>query len=78
MIRRIMIDGQEMTAVVLGDSWSNDPEQYRNSLLEVVETAIMNKEMVENGIIKGECLYDCIRLARAMEQKPVLEKGGGV
>ncbi len=72
MIKELEIDGQKMTAVVLGDSWSNDPEQYRNSLLDVIE----NSALSQDGMTDGPALVDCIRLARALEQKPVLQKGG--
>ena len=78
MIKTFEENGQTMVAVVLGDAWSNDPERYRNSLLNVLNASIVNEQALENGFPSGSELSDCIRLARALEQKPVVQKGGNV
>lgn len=78
MIKTMEIDGKKMTAVILGESWKHDTERYRESLLTVLESSVLNEDGLTNGFPSGGELCDCITLARALEQKPVLEKGGAI
>ena len=66
MIREIEIGGQKMVAIVLGDSNENDPETYRESLLDVIDATLQEPNVMENV---NKCqLSDCLRLARALEK----------
>lgn len=77
MIRTVNIDGKEMTAVILGDKWSSNPEDIRKALYKVLEMAVLNEELMRCSGITGVELYDYIRLIRAFETAPN-EKGGEV
>ena len=77
MLKKYEENGKKMVAVVLGDDWSTDPEEYRKSLFQVIEACILNEEAFSNDWFSGYDLSNCIRLARALENCPV-EKGGGV
>ena len=78
MIKTLEIDGKEMTVIVLGESWQNDAERYRQSLINVISSSLSNEDSLLNGFPSGGEICDCITLARALEQKPVLEKGGTI
>lgn len=75
MVMTFKENGKTKVAVVLGDSWSEDPEEYRKSLFQIIDAAILNKEFFENSCYSGSDIFNCIRLARAMEKTPE-EKGG--
>lgn len=72
MIRTVNIDGKEMTAVILGDTWSTDINEYRHALFEVLEAAFLNEKTLENGILSNEDLFVYTRIIRAF----LTEKGG--
>lgn len=81
MIRIFEEGGKEMVAVVLGDTFNYNPERYRDSLLNVINAAMLNDGLYD-GSPQGDELSDCLQLARAMEQTPpqwdtlAHEKGG--
>ena len=76
MIKTLEIDGKEMTAVILENVWQEEIGRYRESLLNVIESSLSNEGCLTNGFPSGGEICDCITLVRALEQKPVLEKGG--
>lgn len=74
MIKEIEIDGVKHTAVVLGDSWCVDVNEYKKSLYEILEWAVLDP----NASIEGSHLYTYIQLLRAFEDKQEAKKGGKV
>lgn len=77
MIKTFEENGKKMVAVVLGDAWSNDPEDLRKSLNEVIDAAVLNQDMLENSGLHGADIFNCLKLSRALEHR-TNEKGGGV
>ena len=69
MITTIDQNGTKMVAVVLGDSWSVDIENYRKALFEVFEYALLNQEMFPTAQIGGIELYTYAKLLRAFTDK---------
>lgn len=79
MIKTIEIEGKKMLAVVLGDKWSEDADEYRKALFEVLEAAVMNDEAMKNSWFEGGTLFTYIRLIRAfMGEEHQEQKGGKV
>lgn len=74
MIRKIKLGGKILTAVILGEAIDHDPEMYRESLLSVTRAALENQEALDNKIVTGTEVSDCIRLAKALESIPGLNK----
>ena len=68
MIKNYEENDKKMVAVVLGDEWSCDPEDYRKSLFEIIDACILNEEAFNNTWFTGKDLYNCLKLARALEQ----------
>lgn len=77
MIKTIEENGKKMVAVVLGDAWSNDPEDLRKSLNEVIDAAVLNQDMLDNSGLRGVDIFNCLRLSRALEHC-TNEEGGKV
>ncbi len=77
MIKTIDIEGKKMLAVVLGDKWGEDAEEYRKALFEVLEAAVMNDEAMENSWFGGATLCTYIRLIRAFMGEEQQEQKGG-
>ena len=73
MITTIDQNGTKMVAVVLGDSWSVDIENYRKALFEVFEYALLNQEMFPTAQIGGIELYTYTKLLRAFTDKVNVE-----
>lgn len=67
MVKNFEENGKKMVAVVLGDDWSVDPEEYRKSLFQIIDACILNEEAFDNACFSGYDLHNCIRLARALE-----------
>ena len=67
MVKNIEIDGKQMTAIILDDSFIQDTEEYRKSLLNVLDCAVLNTDALTNGFPSGGDISNCLSLARSME-----------
>lgn len=74
MIRTIEIDGEKMVAVVLGDAWSVDINDYRRAIFNMFEMAVLFKEF-DQCIEEGQ-MWTILRFIKALGLPKEEKKGG--
>lgn len=74
MIRTIEIDGEKMVAVVLGDAWSVDINDYRRAIFNMFEMAVLFKEF-DQCIEEGQ-MWTILRFIKALGLPEEEKKGG--
>lgn len=76
MIKTINIDGKEMTAIILGEEWKIDINDYRKAILNMFEMACLFKEF-DLSIEQGQ-MWTILQFIRALGFPEDKQKGGNV
>lgn len=74
MIKTINIDGKEMTAIILGEEWTIDINDYRKAILSMFEMACLFNEF-DQSIEQGQ-MWTILQFIQALGLPENKEKGG--